>query len=108
MQSSVVAKQQVTWCAPKHCLQSSVVARSVVMPTQPALQSAVGASTNPVQRIIPGPSPAARWGPNSYPQPSGRCTVAMKRQLEEYENEAAPSPKIHINKNHPRFRHLFQ
>ncbi|KAH3823906.1 hypothetical protein DPMN_125731 [Dreissena polymorpha] len=108
MQSSVVAKQQVTWCAPKHCLQSSVVARSVVMPTQPALQSAVGASTTPVQRIIPGPSPAARWGPSSYPQSSVRCSAARKRPLEEYENEAAPSAKIHINKNHPRFRHLFQ
>ncbi|KAH3778090.1 hypothetical protein DPMN_179543 [Dreissena polymorpha] len=108
MQSSVVAKQQVNWCAPKPCLQSSVVARPVVMPTQPALQSAVGAWTTPVHRIIPGPSPATRWGPNSYPQSSLRCSVARKRPLEEYENEAAPSAKIHINKNHPRFRHLFQ
>ncbi|KAH3702953.1 hypothetical protein DPMN_077981 [Dreissena polymorpha] len=108
MQSSVVAKQQVTWCAPKPCLQSSVVAMSVVMPTQPALQSAVGASTTPFQRIIPGPSPATRWGPSSYPQCFVRCSVARKRPLEENENEAAPSAKIHINKNHPRFRHLFQ
>ncbi|XP_052230074.1 uncharacterized protein LOC127844105 isoform X8 [Dreissena polymorpha] len=108
MQSSVVAKQQVHWCAPKHCLQSSVVDRPVVMPTQPALQSSVSAWTTPVQRIIPGPSPVARWGPSSYPQPSGRCTVARKWPLEENENEAAPAAKIHINKNHPRFRHLFQ
>ncbi|KAH3753885.1 hypothetical protein DPMN_188536 [Dreissena polymorpha] len=78
------------------------------MPTKPALQSAVGAWTIPVQRIIPGPSLAARWGPSHYPQSSVRCSVARKRPLEEYENEAAPSAKIHITKNLPRFRHLFQ
>ncbi|KAH3791256.1 uncharacterized protein LOC127840164 isoform X2 [Dreissena polymorpha] len=108
LQSSVAAKQQVNWCAPKHCLQSSVVARPVVMPTQPVLQSAVVVWATPVQRIIPGPAPAARWGPSSYSQSSVSCSVARKRPLEEYENEAAPSAKIHINKNHPRFRHLFQ
>ncbi|XP_052248131.1 uncharacterized protein LOC127856141 isoform X2 [Dreissena polymorpha] len=100
LQSSVVANQQVTWCAPKPCLQSGVVARPVVVPTQPALQSAVGAWTTPVQMN--------RWGPSPYPQSSVWYSVARKRPLEEYENEAAPSAKIHINKNHPRFRHLFQ
>ncbi|KAH3753829.1 hypothetical protein DPMN_188479 [Dreissena polymorpha] len=78
------------------------------MATQPALHSAVGAWTTRVQRIIPGPSLAARWGPSPYPLSSVRCSVARKRPLEEHENEVAPSAKIHINKNHPRFRHLFQ
>ncbi|KAH3816837.1 hypothetical protein DPMN_118360 [Dreissena polymorpha] len=106
MQSSVVAEHQVTWCTPKPCIHPSVVARQIVMPTQPKLQSAVGALTTTVQMIRPGPSPAASWGSSSYPQSSVRCSVARKRQQEEY--DVVPAAKIHINKNHPRFRHLFQ